>query len=73
MTHTRKPLKPGVDIECGCEVTIDGLVFCPLHAAAPELLRCLKWVMAAKMDYGEPLNEVDYQDFEDTIAKAEPK
>ena len=39
MTHTKRtPLKPGVDLECNCEVTPDGLVFCPLHAAAPELL-----------------------------------
>lgn len=42
-----------------------------LIAAAPELLQIAKWILAAKMDYGEPLVEADYQALEVAIAKAE--
>ena len=71
MTHTKHtPLKPGVDLTCDCEITPDGLIFCPLHAAAPELLEACQ---AAIDESGGEFVARYLELAEAAIAKAEPK
>ena len=63
---------PGTVMEsdCGCRFAKLMLIFCPLHAAAPELLAALK-AMAERFPPSHGLTVL--ADAEEAIAKAEGK
>lgn len=72
-----KDCAPGVFPECGCHYTTDddGVHFCPLHQAAPDLLAACKamacFIAAARFGRPITMGEKEWDNVKTVIAKAE--
>lgn len=68
MKHTPGPTNEN----CPCSVSTGGnFIFCPLHAAAPELLEAGKAILAKESELANRHAWLEYRALEAAIAKAE--